>query len=178
MYLLVPILIFFARIIDVSMGTIRVIFTSKGYKYYAAILGFFEVLIWLIAMKYIMSNLSNVFCYIAFAAGFAAGTYAGILLEERLSVGSVIIRIITGSDAGPLLAELKAKRFVPTSLGAEGPDGKVHLIFSVINRKDIPKVKTMVKKFNPNAFYTIEDVRHSNKANEIGLFPKLFKKKV
>ena len=178
-YLVIPVLIFLGRIIDVSIGTLRVIFTAKGYKYYAPILGFFEMLIWLIAIKYIMGNLSNVFCYLAYAGGFAAGTYVGIILEEKLSMGSVIIRVITGKDSSILLTELKAKRFVPTSLGAEGPDGKVHLIFSVIERKDIQKVVNIIKKFNPNAFYTIEDVRQSNRSNNAkGMMPWLLKKGV
>jgi uncharacterized protein YebE (UPF0316 family) len=85
-FVVVPILIFFARVTDVSMDTIRIIFISKGYKGRAAILGFFEVIIWLVAITQIIQNLTNIFCYIAYGAGFATGTYVGMLIEEKFPV--------------------------------------------------------------------------------------------
>lgn len=158
-FLVVPLLIFVARIIDVSIGTIKVIFITKGFKYYAPILGFIEVLIWLVAIQQIMQNLSNVFCYIAYAGGFATGTYVGILIEDRLAVGKVLIRIITKRDASALLENFKKEKLTVTTVGAEGPDGKVNLILSVINRKDLSKIVSIIKQFNPHSFYTIEDIR-------------------
>ncbi|MBN1896503.1 MAG: DUF2179 domain-containing protein [Candidatus Aenigmarchaeota archaeon] len=158
-YILIPILIFAARIVDVSIGTIRVIFISRGLKFLAPLLGFFEVLIWLIAIQNILANLTNVFCYLGYAGGFATGTYIGILLEEKISMGKVIIRIITGKDASALLDALKNARCTVTSTGAEGPDGNVKLILSVFDRQDLHKVIKLIKKHNPTAFYSVEDVR-------------------
>src|SRR5512136_1275959 len=102
-YVVLPILIFCARICDVSLGTIRVIFVSRGYRYLAPVLGFFEISIWLLAIGQIMRNLNNWTAYLAYAAGFALGTFVGITLEERLSIGMVIVRVITKRDCSPLI---------------------------------------------------------------------------
>lgn len=161
LYVVVPFLIFISRIIDVSIGTIRIIFVSKGYKIYAPILGFFEVLIWLIVISQIMNNLSNFYCYFAYAAGFAAGNFVGMVIEEKLSIGKSIVRIITGRDSSSLLKNLKDARFTVISMGAESPDGNVRSIFTVVKKQDIPRVIQIIKDFNPKAFYTLEDVRYA-----------------
>jgi len=158
-YLIIPLLIFLARILDVSIGTIRVIFITRGFKTSAPILGFIEVLIWLAAVRQIFTNLSNPIMYIAYAAGFAAGTYVGIYIEEKISMGKVTIRIITKKDARKMAQKLDKSKFTYTAMGADGPEGKVQLILAVTDRKNIPKIVRIVKKINPNAFYSIEDVR-------------------
>jgi uncharacterized protein YebE (UPF0316 family) len=86
-WVVLPVLIFCARIIDVSVGTVRVILTSRGYRYAAPALGFIEVLIWLLAIGEIMKNLANPACYVAYAGGFATGNYVGIYINQRLSLG-------------------------------------------------------------------------------------------
>ena len=85
-----PILIFLARILDQSIGTLRLIFLSKGMKHIAPFLGFFEVIIWLLAVGQIMQHLDNWLCYVAYGAGFAMGNFIGISIEERLSLGTSI----------------------------------------------------------------------------------------
>ncbi len=97
-YVVLPIMIFCARICDVTMGTIRVIFISKGIRYLAPVIGFFEVIIWLLAIGQVMNNLTNVVSYIAYGAGFAAGTYIGMYIEEKISLGLTSVRIITKED--------------------------------------------------------------------------------
>ncbi len=92
-YLVLPAAIFLARICDVTIGTLRIIFVSKGNKLIAPVLGFFEVLIWIIAITRIIENLNNPFCYVAYAAGFATGNYIGLRVEEKLAVG-----IVSGSS--------------------------------------------------------------------------------
>jgi len=98
----IPILVFLARILDVSVGTLRIIFVSKGFKKYAAFLGFFESLIWLIAVSQVMKHMDNWVTYVTFALGFAVGNYVGMLIEERIAIGNQIIRIITRRDATEL----------------------------------------------------------------------------
>lgn len=161
-YVALPFLIFFARIIDVSIGTLRLIFVSKGFKNLAPFLGFFEVIIWLLAIKSIMANLSNVFCYIAYGGGFAAGTFVGMKLEEKISIGKVLIRIITKKDASELLETLKLHKYNVTGIEAEGNSCKVKLIFMVVDRCDVNDVISVVKHFNPNAFYSIEEVKFAS----------------
>ncbi len=99
-WVVLPILIFFARMSDVTLGTLRNVFISKGFKNIVPLIGFFEVLIWLISMRQIMQHLDNPLCYIGFAAGFAAGTYVGMTLERRLALGMQVLRIITHQGFG------------------------------------------------------------------------------
>ncbi|PLX04075.1 MAG: hypothetical protein C0594_09625 [Marinilabiliales bacterium] len=166
-YVLLPLLIFIARICDVSIGTLRIIFISKGKKHIAPVLGFFEVLIWIIAIGKIMQGSTGIVSYIAYAAGFAAGNYIGILLEERLAVGVVILRIITQKDAANLIGAIREEGFGVTVVDAEGAKGDVKILFMTINRKNMDLVVEMINKYNPSAFYSIEDVRLVNQ----GVFP-------
>jgi len=158
-WILLPLLIFFARVIDVSIGTIRIIFVSKGIKYFAALAGFFEILIWLMAIGQIMQNFSNIYYYFFYAGGFAIGNLVGIIIEEKISIGIVGIRIITRRDAKELIKSLRSLNFSATVVDADGPKGKVKLIFTVVNRQNISEVIKIVKKYNPRAFYSIEDIR-------------------
>lgn len=162
-YLVIPVLIFLARICDQSIGTLRLIFVSKGYKYIAPILGFFEVIIWVMAISQIMQHLDNVYCYIAYGAGFATGNYVGMYLEEKISLGTVIMRIIPKKDTSELVSYLRTNNYGLTIVDAEGATGPVKIIFSIIKRKDVPHVVSIINQFNPNAFYTIEEVKAVNK---------------
>ena len=161
-YFVLPLLIFTARIFDVSIGTLRIIFVSKGKKLVAPILGFFEVLIWIIAISKIMQHTNNFACYIGYAAGFATGNYIGMVIEEKLALGVVIIRIITGQYASGLIQKLKDEGHGVTSVEADGESHKVHIIFTILNRKDLKRAVSTIREHNPKAFYTVEDVRDVN----------------
>lgn len=157
---ILPLLIFLARIMDVSLGTIRIIFVSRDLKYLAPFVGFFEVLIWLLVIRQIMlSDGNNAACIVAYAAGFASGTFVGMYLENLLSFGRVLIRVITRKEAGELVKYLRSSGYGLTCVNATGATGPVKLVFSVVERHDIPRIVQIIKQFNPNAFYTIEDVR-------------------
>ena len=158
-WVILPCLIFAARILDVSLGTIRIILVSKGLKNLAPIFGFFEVLIWILAIGQIMQDLTNIVLYVAYASGFAMGTFVGIQLENKLSLGMVLIRIITRRDAYELIGLLKTQHHGFTVVDAQGPCGQVHIIYSIIPRHDLREVVGDIKRYNPHAFYTIEDVR-------------------
>jgi uncharacterized protein YebE (UPF0316 family) len=158
-YVLLPLLIVLARILDVSIGTIKIILISKGNKNLAPLLGFFEVMIWLLAASKVFQNLDNWMCYFAYGLGFAMGSYIGMRIEERLALGVQLIRIITGKDASNLISVLRNKGYGVTAIRAEGSQGEVGVIYSVINRKNIKHFVNIIKDYNPNAFYTIEDIR-------------------
>jgi uncharacterized protein YebE (UPF0316 family) len=166
-WVILPVLIFFARICDVSLGTIRVIFISKGFKYIAPVIGFFEVIIWLIAIGQVVNNITNVASYIAYGGGFATGTLLGMTIEERLSLGTVVVRVITGRDPGPLVARLRASDYGVTVMDAEGSQGAVQVIFMTLRRQDLGAVIGIVREHQPAAFYTIQDVRSVAE----GIFP-------
>lgn len=157
-WVVLPLLIFFARILDVSIGTMRLIFVSKGMKFLAPILGFFEVIIWLLAIGQIMQHLDNAMCYVAYGLGFAMGNYLGIVLEEKMSIGTVLIRVIPQKETTQLSSVLRDSGFGVTEVNVEGMKGSVKMILSIINRKDIRDFIEKVNTYNPKAFYTIEDV--------------------
>ncbi len=168
-YIILPLLVFLARIIDVSIGTLRIIFVAKGLKYFAAILGFFESLIWLIAVTQVMQHLNSWETYVAFACGFAAGNFVGVVLEERIAVGNLLIRIITQKEANELVEVLWKAGYGVTSLDARGESGPVKLIFSITKRRNLAKIIAIIKQYNPNAFYTIEDMRYVNQTYPLPL---------
>jgi uncharacterized protein YebE (UPF0316 family) len=159
-YLIIPLLIMFARICDVAIGTFRIILVSRGERLYASLAGFIEVFIWVVVVSQVMTNLGGWINYIAFAAGFAMGNYIGITLERRLAMGMVIMRVITNKSADELIDHLKQEYHGVTSIAARGVSGEVRLVLSVVKRKDIPFFLKIVKNYNPKAFVSVEDVRH------------------
>ena len=167
-FIVLPLLIFLARICDVTIGTIRIIFVSKGQKTLAPLLGFFEVLIWIIAMGEIMQNLDRWYYYLFYAGGFATGNYFGILLEEKLAMGFVSLRLITKRPADELIAILKDQGYGLTYMPAKGSTGDVHILFVTVKRSELPSLTEVINKHNPKAFYTIEDM----KAVKEGIHPE------
>ncbi|GAB4144617.1 MAG: DUF2179 domain-containing protein [Bacteroidia bacterium] len=160
-WVIIPVLIFFARMCDVTLATLRNIFISKGFRHIVPFIGFFEVLIWLIAMKQVMNHVDNVLSYFAWAAGFATGTYVGMRIEERLALGTQVIRIITSQDSTNLQSALKAAGYGMTIVDAQGAMGPVKMIFTIIARKNVNDVVNIIESSHPNAFYSIEDVRNT-----------------
>jgi len=163
-WVVLPLFIFTARVLDVSLDTMRIMLFSRGKKNIAPFLGFVQVMIWLLAIRQVFLNSSNVACYVAYAGGFAAGTWVGVLLEEKLAIGVQVIRVITRSDAITLISFLKEKGFGVTSVEGQGVTGKVNIIYTVVKREDIFKAIGIIKRFNPKAFYTIEDIRTVSEA--------------
>ncbi len=161
-WVILPLLIFFSRIADQTIGTLRLIFLSKGYKYIAPFLGFFEVIIWLVAVTQIIKHIDNPISYVAYGAGFAMGNYLGMILEEKLSLGKVMLRIIPKKDTSELIEYMKSQNFGLTIMDAQGSIGDVKVIMSIMERKDTKTLIPVINKLNPHAFYTIEDIRAVN----------------
>jgi len=166
-YVILPVMIFCARICDVTMGTLRVIFISKGIRYLAPFIGFFEVIIWLLAIGQVMNNLTNVVSYVAYGAGFATGTYIGMYIEEKISLGLTSVRIITKEDPQELMQYLRSHNYGVTSVDGEGATGRVKMVFTIIRRQDLAHVVGIIQQFHPNAFYSVEEV----KSVAEGVFP-------
>jgi uncharacterized protein YebE (UPF0316 family) len=161
---ILPVLIFFARITDVSLDTLRIIFINRNLRYYAAIIGFFGVLIWLMVIRQIFQRLDNPLCFIAYAAGFAAGNFVGIMIENRISIGKVIIRTITRQESDDLVDFLKSSGYGITVINAEGMTGPVKVIFTIAERSHIKNIVEAIKRYNPTAFYSVEDIRFVSEA--------------
>ena len=166
-WVVLPIFIFIARTLDVTLGTLRSVFVSKGFRKIVPFIGFVEVLIWLISIRQVMQHLDNPVCYIGFAGGFAMGTYVGLLIEGRLALGLQVLRLIVSSDWDPLVNALQKEKLGVTIMDGHGAKGPVKIIFTIVNRKDIARVRNIIKIVNPQAFYSIEDIRIANQ----GVFP-------
>jgi uncharacterized protein YebE (UPF0316 family) len=165
-WVILPLLIFVSRIFDVSIGTLRIIFVSRGKKYIAPVLGFFEVLIWLIAISQIMQNLNNVLCYVAYAGGYAMGTFVGIRIEEKLALGILVVRIILTEDGCKLKERLHPVVMVLQLLMVMVLTDCQDCVYN-IRRKDIDNVVSIKNQCNSKAFYSVEDARTAKE----GVFP-------
>ena len=158
---LLPLVVFLAEMTVVTISTMRIIFIGRGLKKMAASLGFFEVSIWLFAIGQVMSNLDRPLCFAGFAGGFVAGNYLGMTLEQRIAFGSVLVRVITNRDSGRLIELLRAAGCGVTRVGAHGLQGPVEIVFTVIQRRRLSDVLTVVREFDANALYSIDELRDS-----------------
>jgi len=157
-----------SRIFDVTLGTLRIIFVSRGKKHLAPILGFFEVFIWIIAISQIMQNLNNFLCYIAYAGGFAMGNFIGLAVEEKLAIGIQMVRIIVPKDEACLKQKLSDAGYGVTVVDGQGANGEVKIIYTIVKRKSIEDVLKIINECAPKAFYSIEDARTVTR----GVFPE------
>ncbi len=159
--IIIPILIFSARVVDVSMETVRIVFVSRGVRKTAVLIGFFEKIIWLLAITQIMQHLNNPANYIAFAAGYSMGTFTGMSIAKKISSHYLKVRVITRKDHKRLASILYAAGYRTTIINAEGTKGKVKVVYAIIKNKALDNVMRIIKKFDPGIFYTIEDVRYT-----------------
>ncbi|MDD2375630.1 MAG: DUF5698 domain-containing protein [Eubacteriales bacterium] len=165
---LLPIIIFFGRILDVSFGTLRIIFVSKGEKYKAPIIGFFEVLIWIVVISEIFSRANSMLSYISYAAGYATGNFVGILIEQRIAFGFLLVRIFTSKGGAGMVTILNNRGYGATSIAGQGAKVQIDVVETVIERKAMKSVESIINDYDSEAFFVVEDVRSKRK----GIFPK------
>lgn len=166
-WVILPFIVFFARIADVTLGTLRIIFTSRGKRNIAPLLGFVEVFIWIVVVGQIVKNVHSVTAYVGYAAGFATGTYVGMKIEERLALGTLVLRIILAQGGDEMAQRLRASGYGVTIVNGEGATGPVKLLYTIIKRKDLPVVSEIIHSVSPKAFFSVEEVRSA----ESGIFP-------
>ena len=148
--------IFALRILDVSLGTLRIGFLVRGQRLFAGAFGFVESLVWLVAVSQVITNLDSVYKMIGYAAGYAVGTMLGVSIEKWLAMGDAMVRIVTSASAPSPSGPLRAAGFSVTEVNARGRDGDVSLAFAVVPRKRLVKMMKMLEETNPHAFITIE----------------------
>lgn len=166
-WVILPIIVFVARICDVTLGTLRIIFISRGRRNLAPVLGFFEVLIWIVVIGQLVQNLHSITAYVAYAGGFAAGNFVGLWLEDRIAIGTYILRVML-SEGGEILAEkIHDAGFGVTQVEGKGSISPVTLLYTIVKRKHVGQVMKIIHNSNPQAFVTIEEVRSTEK----GIFP-------
>ncbi|NLZ95859.1 MAG: DUF2179 domain-containing protein [Bacteroidales bacterium] len=163
-----PIIIFVGRVMDVSLGTLRIIFVSKGEKLKAPIIGFFEILIWVVIISQVFSRANDMITYLSYAAGYAAGNYVGILIEKRIAFGVILCRVYTNKSGHKLLKLFTLNGFGATMTHGTGSVNEVDIVETILERKHLKKVSKIVLEFDKDAFYVIEDIRTRSR----GVFPK------
>ncbi len=166
-WVVLPIMVFFARVTDVTLGTMRIIFVSRGKRNVAPILGFFEVFIWITIVSQIVSHAHNLLAYVAYAAGFAVGNYIGMYIENRLAIGTQIVLAIVQDHASQLVTHLRAAGYGATSVDGSGANGAVNLIYTIVRRRNLDNVLSIIHESHPNAFLSIQEVS----STQAGIFP-------
>jgi uncharacterized protein YebE (UPF0316 family) len=151
--------IFAMRVSDMTMDTLRMLFVMRGRKVTAWLLGFFQSVIYVLAITSVLSHLNNPLNVIGYAAGFATGNVIGMLIEERLAIGHIHLRIISPRLGVATAQALRDQGYGVTEIPARGKDGMVSVLSVSVLRKDVPNVQKLVHEKDPEAFMTSEDVR-------------------
>lgn len=153
--------IFVARILDVSLGTVRTILVFRGRKYTAAVIGFVEILIWLVAAREVIHNLDTWYLAVAYAAGFAAGNVVGVHLESKLAIGEELVRAVSRDRSVDLAGELRRRGHAVVELEGRSDETPVEVLLVVEKRRKIPALLRSIDATDPSAIYTITDVKPS-----------------
>lgn len=146
------------RIIDVSAGVLRVMFIMRGRRGIAAAVGFVESFTWLVAAAAVFASLDTPAKAIAYAGGFALGTWIGTWLEEKVAVGETVVRVFVPMNAPSPTAELRDAGFGVTEVRGEGLSGPVMVLFCVVTRRRAKDVLRIVAASYPEAFTTVENI--------------------
>lgn len=167
-WVILPLIVFLARFVDVTLGTMRIIFLSRGRKILAPLLGFVEVFIWITVVSQIVGNAKNNFpAYFAYAAGFAVGNYVGMVIEEKLAIGTLVIRAILPKEGKSLVKRLRDEGYGVTHVDGQGANGAVVLVYTIVMRKELEQVIGIIQDATPKAFFTVEELRSVQQ----GIFP-------
>jgi uncharacterized protein YebE (UPF0316 family) len=169
-WVVLPILVFFARVSDVTLGTLRIIFISRGKRNLAPLLGFVEVFIWITVVSQIVSHAQNILAYMANEAGFATGAFVGMYIEDRLAIGTQIVRTIIQDNPHELIDNLHSAGYGVTCVDGQGANGPVMLIYTIVMRRNLPHVISIIHHSHPHAFLSVEDLRSIQE----GIFPVPF----
>ena len=156
-------IIFIAKIIEVSISTIRIVYVNKGERAKGAILGFVEIMIWLIVVSSVLNNITEdpikVFIY---AAAFGLGNFLGVTIESKIAVGLASIQVVVSQEEGVILADaLREQGYGVTIIEGKGKNESIkNLLFIQLKRKKIPEAIKLIKEHNPEAYITINDIKN------------------
>jgi uncharacterized protein YebE (UPF0316 family) len=158
-YWLIPI-IFFARVVDVSLGTFRFIMVIRGHRMVATAVGFIESMVWITAVGGVIANLDQWYLIVAYAAGYATGNWVGIWLESRAAIGTELVRAISKNSENLLAETLRQAGYRPVRLaGSTGNANPVEVILVVVRRRKVPELVQIIHEADPEAVYTVSDIK-------------------
>jgi uncharacterized protein YebE (UPF0316 family) len=159
-----PVLIFAMRVVDVSLGTLRTMITVRGERGLAALMGFVEVLVWILAAGSALQHLDSAFHLVAYAGGFAAGNYVGIVVENAIALGTVVVRAIIPDEAdGTTARRLRDRGYAVTEIDGRGREGAVDILNTVVPRKEAARVIEAIEAHAPRSFVTVEELRTTHR---------------
>lgn len=157
--ILSALLIFILRVIDITLATLRMLMVIRGRKSLAWLSGFFQAIVFVIAIRAILTDMGNYLNLIGYAAGFATGGVLGMLIEERMAIGYILLNIISPRRGPAIADQIRAEGFAVTEIPARGRDGSVALLNCSVRRKKVHQVEALVKAIDPEAFITAEELR-------------------
>ncbi|CAG1006809.1 hypothetical protein ANRL2_04641 [Anaerolineae bacterium] len=152
-------LIFFLRVVNSGIGTVRLIMLARQRRALTVVLGFFEALTFAITVAGVVTDLSNVPNMLAYCFGFAAGAYLGMTIEARFITSYMIVNVVSASYGHDIALALRNGGYGVTETVGEGLNGKVTMLRSIVNRRDVPGVVSIVTKHHPEAFVSVEEAR-------------------
>jgi uncharacterized protein YebE (UPF0316 family) len=150
-------LIFLARVVNIAMATVRMLLSMRGQRVLSAIIGFFETMIFVLAIGQVLQNMGNIWNLLAYCGGFAVGTLVGMEIEERLALGYVIVHAVSRYNGDEITQTLRQAGYGVTESVGRGMAGKVRIIKAVVKRKDVPTVTDLINLADDRAFITVED---------------------
>lgn len=157
--LLTYIFIFCSRIFDVSLGTLRIIFLTRGRSKLAACVGFVEVMLYVVALSMVIGNLDRPFNIVIYGLGFAVGNYVGSLIEEKVAVGYVTVQVVTMQSNGDLESGLREEGYGVTAMECYGRDGPHRILHILMKRRNLPQLLKSLRSLDSQAFISIMDTR-------------------
>lgn len=160
---LLAVAIFVARILDVSLGTVRTIVVFRGRRLLAALIGFVEIIIWVLAAGQVLQNLDAWYLIVAYAAGYGAGNYIGIWLESKIAIGREMVSAISYRADGELAKILRERGFRAIDVDADmGRGPPVDLVLTVTRRRRVPELIRTILEADPEAQYSVTDVKFAH----------------
>lgn len=154
-----PLVIFGLRIVDVSLATVRMLLAVRGYKRLVPFIGFFEVLVWILAVGNAVKFLDSPLHLLGYAGGFAAGSGVGLWIEEKLALGMSAMRVMSAHGGVEIAEALRERGFGVTEFPAWGRDGRMEVVYAVLRRRHLPVALAQVAAWDPDAFVTVEEPR-------------------
>lgn len=154
-----PIIVFLLRATDVSMATMRMLLIVRGQRVLAPLIGFFEILIWVVAIGIVVQHLDSPLHVIGYASGFAFGNYLGLRLEERLALGLATVRTVVRQGGAELAATLREAGLGVTETPGRGKDGDVEVLYSVIPRREVTHALALIDAGAPDSFVVVDEPR-------------------
>lgn len=159
-----PLLIVLARVCDVSIGTVRMMCVIQGYRALSAVLGFFEVIVWALAVGGVIQHLNHPLALISYGTGFALGTLTGMWLEARMAMGLRMVRVVNANREVNVTDQLRNCDYRATRLAGEGARGPVEIAFVIVRRRGLAELLKRIEQIAPEAMVTVERAEHARGA--------------